>query len=176
MENGQNVEISDNKLTKLEIKTSEIKNTELIARYNIKVTNEGEVEGKVTVLETIPEGYEIVEAPEYWSRRDDGKLQAEVELEAGQSKDLNIALRWTNSESNLGSGTNKAELEGQEEQANKEDDKSEATIVISIKTGVKVSLIIIMMIIISLGICGYMYISIMDRKGQKLNKIKFLNK
>ncbi len=174
--NGQNVEITDNKLTKLEIKSSEIKKTELIARYNIKVTNEGEVEGKVTVLETIPEGYEIVESPEYWSRREDGKLQAEVELEAGQSKDLSIALRWTNIESNLGTGTNKAELEGQEEQTNKEDDKSEATIVISIKTGIKVSLIIVMMIIISLGICGYMYINIMDRKGQKINKIKFLNK
>ena len=75
--NGQNVEITNNKLSKLEVKTSELKNTELIVSYNIKVTNEGELEGKVKVLETIPEGYEILEMPEYWKTRTDGKLQTE---------------------------------------------------------------------------------------------------
>ncbi|MCI8832953.1 MAG: hypothetical protein HFJ19_01945 [Clostridia bacterium] len=172
--NGQNIEITNNKLAKLEIKTSEVKNAELIVSYNIKVTNEGEVEGKIKVLETIPEGYEILEVPEYWKTRTDGKLETEVELEAGQSKNLGITLRWTNSENNLGSRTNRAQLEGQEEDGNPEDNISEATMVVSIKTGEKVSIIIIGMIIIALIIAGYITYRIIRKKGPSINRIRFL--
>ena len=174
MLNGQNVEITDNKLTKVEIKTSEIKNTELIARYNIKVTNEGEQEGKIKIEDTIPEGYEILEKPEYWKQKGERTVEAEIELEAGQSKDLELELRWLNREENLGSRSNRAKIEGQEEETNTQDNISEATIIISIKTGIKVSIIIIMMIITSLGICGYMYVAVINKKGPSINRIKFL--
>ena len=171
--NGQNVEITNNKLSKLEVKTSELKNTELIVSYNIKVTNEGELEGKVKVLETIPEGYEILEMPEYWKTRTDGKLQTEVELQAKESKDLSITLRWTNAEINLGSRTNRAQIEVQEDEK-PEDNVSEATMVVSIKTGEKVSIIIIGMIIIALIISGYITYRIVHKKDPTINRIRFL--
>jgi len=172
--NGQDIEITNNKLAKLEIKTSQLKNTELIASYNIKVTNKGEIEGKVTVLETIPDGYEVLEAPEYWTTRTDRTLQTEVELEVGESKDLNVTLRWTNDEVNLGSRTNTAQLEGQEDDINPEDNISEATIVVNIKTGEKVSIIIIGMIMIALMIAGYITYIVIQRKGPGINRIRFL--
>ncbi len=174
MLNGQNIEITNNKLAKIEIKTSEIKNAELIARYNIKVLNLGETEGKVKVLETVPNGCEILEAPEYWKRGIDGTLQTEVELGEGETKDLSVTLRWTNSESNLGTKTNKAQLETDEEELNSEDNISEATLVMSIKTGVVTNTTIIIIIIASLGICGCICIEIIYRKRPYTKKIKFL--
>lgn len=171
--NGQEIEITNNKLAKLEVKTSEIKKAELIAKYNIKVTNEGEVQGKVTVLETIPDGYEILEMPEYWTTITNETLQTEVELGAGGSQDLCVILRWINDENNLGSRTNRAQLEG-EEDGNPEDNISEATVVVSIKTGEKVSIIIIGMMIIALVISGYVTYRIIQRKGPIINRIKFL--
>ena len=172
--NGQDIELTNNKLAKLEIKTSQLKNTELIAVYNIKVQNKGEIEGKITVLETIPDGYEVLEAPEYWTTRTDGTLQTEVELEVGESKDLNVTLRWTNDEINLGSRTNRAQIEGQEDDVNPKDNVSEATIVVNIKTGEKVSIIIIGMIIMALMISGYITYIVIQRKGPGINKIRFL--
>ena len=172
--NGQNVEITNNKLSKLEIKTSEVKNTELIVSYNIKVTNEGELGGKIKVLETIPEGYEIQEIPEYWKTRTDGKLETEIEVEGRKSKDLSITLRWTNAEKNLGSRTNRAQIEGQEVDEKPEDNISEATMVVSIKTGEKVSIIIVGMIIIAFIISGYITYRIICKKGPGINRIRFL--
>ena len=160
--NGQNIEITNNKLTKLEIPTKEIKNTELIARYSIKVENKGEIDGKVKVLETIPEGCEIVEAGEIWTRRIDGKLEAEIELKEGETKEIGIELRWKNNEGNLGAKTNKAEIESEEEDQNKEDDKSEATIIINIKTGVT-QIITILLIITTIGICGITCVYVLGR-------------
>ena len=176
--NGQNVEITNNKLSKLEIKTSEVKNTELIVSYNIKVTNEGELGGKIKVLETIPEGYEWVGAssarPTEWKENRDGKLETEIEVEGRQSKDLSITLRWTNAEKNLGSRTNRAQIEGQEGDEKPEDNISEATMVVSIKTGIKVSIIIVGMIIIAFIISGYITYRIIRKKDPSINRIRFL--
>ncbi len=177
---GQNIEIADNKLAKMEIKTSAVKKTELIARYNIQVKNEGEVAGTVKVLEIIPQGYEVVETPEYWTPKADGTLETEVKLEVGESKILNVNLRWINSETNLGSQTNTARLESIDGNIDIEskDDTSSATIVISIKTGEKVSVIIIGMLLISFIICGYMMYRLKGRmgKGPSIRRIKFLMK
>ncbi|MCI8486802.1 MAG: hypothetical protein HFJ20_07085, partial [Clostridia bacterium] len=59
---------------------------------------------------------------------------------------------------------------------NEEDNIGEATIVLSIKTGEAVSIMIIMMIITSLGMCGYMWVALINKKLPNINEIKFLNK
>ena len=181
--NGKDVQISDNQLTKVEIKSSEIKKAELVATYNIKVINEGEVRGKAVVLEMIPEGYTIVTAPEYWKARGDGTLEAEVELKPGESRDLTLTLRWINQEDHLGAKSNTAKIAGIENDANytdrnKEDDISTATIVVSIKTGGVISAIIIIMLIVSFMITGYMIITSIKGmgKGPNIRKIRFLNR
>lgn len=198
--NGEKVRISDNKLAKIEVKSSEISNTELIVKYNIKVTNEGELKGIAKIQEILPKGYTIVGAPfagilgtrdttvpglddTTWKQRSDGTLEAEVELEAKESKNLEITLKWENSEKNLGPKTNtvkigKTENEAKYVDTNTKDDISEAIIVVSIKTGIVVSIIIVVMILGSLGICAYIIITTMKRmgKGPDINKIRFLMK
>ena len=179
--NGKNIEITDDKLAKVEIKSEEIKNTELTVKYNIKVTNEGELAGIAKILETIPEGYEIVQTPEYWKKYTEGKISSEVQLGAGESKDLKLTVKWVNKENNLGSKSSTVQIietlnTAYYEDTDMEDDKSEAVVVVNIKTGEVVSIMVIMMIIVSLGICGYISITIINKKGPSINKIKFLNK
>ena len=161
--NGQDIPITNSKLVKQEIKTSEIKTTQLVATYNIKVTNQGEIEGKVKVTDTIPEGLKIVEAPSYWTEKAKGQLEAEIELQAGESKDLYLILKWENGEKNLGNKTNKASLETDQEDINAKDDLSEATIILTIKTGLETNLIIIGSLIIIISISSYAIITIKRR-------------
>ncbi len=173
--NGKNLEISNNKLTKIELKASEIKNAQITVDYNIKVSNTGEMEGKVRILEKLPNGCEVIEATGEWKIIREGELEKEVELQAGESKEIKLSLRWINKEINLGTQTNKAKLENTEDM-NSEDNISEATIVISVKTGIVVSAIIIIIIISSLGISGYMIIRVINKKEPNISKIRFLNK
>ncbi len=179
--NGQVLNIKDNKLVKVELKSAEVNKAEIIARYNIKVTNDGELAGKVKVLERVPKGFEMVTTPAYWTKNADGTLEAEVELGVGESKELAVTLKWINDEGNLGSISNKAELIGGSNTANyddtnKDDDSSEATIIVSIKTGWQVSTIITITIIMSMIIIGGLMIIIIRKKGPHINDIEFLNK
>ena len=177
--NGKNIMINNKETAKLELKKEDIKKTELIVKYNIKVINKGELGGTSKILEIIPEGYEIAYLPEEWKVNRNGTLEAKVDLEAGQSKTLSIALRWENKENNLGAKTNEARIEESKnlanfEETNKEDNISKATIVLSIKTGEVVSIIIIMMILTSLGICSYITITTIRKKDPDIKDIKFL--
>ncbi len=181
MLNGENVEVLDGKLAKIEMKTKEIKNANLIVSYNIKVANEGEIDGKVKVVEMIPKGYEIIDTKEIWKTNEEGNLETEIELSAGESKTIEIELKWNNKEENLGARTNTVKLGNTEgskdyQDINSEDDNSEATLIISVKTGIVVNAIIIIMIISSLGICAYIIIRVINKKGPSIDRIRFLNK
>ena len=181
--NGEAVQISDEKLAKIEIKSADMKNTELLVSYKIRVINDGEIAGNAKVLENIPEGYEIATIPEYWTLREDGTLETQIQLNAGESKDLSITLRWINGENNLGSKASTAQIEDTSNNANYEeinikDNTSTVTVITSIKTGESVSAIIIVTLIISFVISGYISIVLVKRmgKGPYINDIKFLNK
>ncbi len=172
---GENIPIKNDKLSKLEIKSSNINKANVTIPYKIKVTNKVNIAGKAKVLEIIPSGYEAINVPEYWTTRPDGTLETEVSLEGNESKELEITLKWLNGESNLGERVNVAKLEI-EDDTNTEDDESQATVIISIKTGEIVSAIIIIMIIASLGICVYITIQVISKKekGPNIEGIRFL--
>ena len=177
--NGTNIKIDNNKTSKLEITKDDIKKTDLIVKYNLKVTNTGELGGTSKVLEQIPEGYELAYLPEYWRVNRDGSLETSVDLEAGESKNLDVVLRWENEENNLGAKTNIAKIEKAKNEAgfkdtNEKDNIGEATIVLSIKTGETVSNIIIVMLMGSLVICSYITIRTIRRKDPEIKDIKFL--
>ena len=137
--NEEILKVSNNKLLKVEVKTAEVGETNLIVSYSIKVRNDGELKGKAKIVERMPAGYEIVEKAEYW-KAENGVLLTEVELEAGEEKELIVKLRWKNSENNLGTGINTAEISEVENGAGykeltEADNQSTATVVVTIKTG-----------------------------------------
>ena len=165
--NGEKIKISNNKLAKIEIPSKEIGNTELIINYNIKVTNNGEIAGTAKISQTIPDGYDIVGVDD-WTRTSD------VYLEPGETKTLSLTLKWQNAEKNLGSKIALSKIESTKneanfEETNKNDNQATSTIIVSIKTGVIVSIAIIIMIITSLLICGYIIITTTHRMGKEPN-------
>ena len=104
-------------------------------------------------------------------------------MQPKETKNLEVTIRWKNTEDNLGAKTAKAEIVETQNKANfkdidQKDDLTTVTIVIGIKTGEVVSIAIIMMLTISYTIAGYMIITSIKRIKQKpdIKDIKFLNK
>ena len=180
--NGENIEISNKEIAKIELKKEEIEKTELIVKYKIKVTNTGELEGTSKIQELIPEGYKLEYIPEYWNINAEGNLETKVNLGAGQSKELEVILRWENKEENLGTRMSTVKIEETENSANfketdEKDNEGTVSIVIGIKTGETVSIVIIGMIIITAIISIYItYSRITYKKGSNIKNIKFLNR
>ena len=180
--NEEVIKVSDNKLLKVEVKTAEVGETNLIVSYSIKVRNNGELKGKAKIVERIPVGYEVLEKAEYW-REEEGVLLTEVELEAGEEKELIVKLRWKNSENNLGTGINTAEIKEAENEAGykeltEADNQATATVVVTIKTGETIKNIAKGLLILSLAVCLYMEILLVIsiKKGPDIKEIKFLKK
>jgi len=117
-------------IAKVEIDKKKIKTTSVKFVYNIKVTNEGEVDGQATeITDYIPEGLEFHEEDNTaygWEKTSDNTVTTRildgVTLKApikdaegniiipGESKTLEIVFRWKNDEDNIGVKTNIAEI------------------------------------------------------------------
>lgn len=165
--NGKEIKITDDNIIKIEIPNKDIKSTELIVSYNIKITNKGELDGKATIEQQIPVGYEVVDAtinsPEDgWTLTSDRTLERQVELAAGQTKEIQMTLRWTNNEDNLGTKTIISSIKSSENIANysdtnKEDDSKTITIIVGIKTGltsnmnIQTVLLLMVLLLVSAG-------------------------
>lgn len=92
---------------------------------------------------------------------------------------MSVALKWKNTEENLGSQTSTVRIEETKnsanfEDTNKEDNKSQVIVIVSVKTGETVSIIIIAMLIVVFIITGYITYRIINKKQSKINNIKFL--
>ena len=169
---GEEKQITNNKLVKLEIPESKLKDTSLQVKYSIIVTNTEKIDGMVNIQDLIPTGFELIEDEQnIWAKDEKGKITSQIELKAGETRVLEITLKWNSSEENLGTKENTVRIVSTSNKANyaettKEDNIGSATIVISIKTGKENSKIIgIYTSIILLVMLGwYMY----DRKNKSL--------
>lgn len=147
-------------IVKVEINKRKIKTTKVSFVYTIKVTNEGEIAGYAKeIIDRIPEGLEFVAADNpNWSIKEDGSIITnqleDTLLNPGESATVEIMLRWINGEDNLKAKTNVAEInEDYNDSGSKdidstpgnnvegEDDIDDATVILSIKTGIEPSYI-----------------------------------
>ena len=126
--------------------------------YQIRITNEGKMAGYAEeITDYIPEGLEFVEEDnEGWVLSEDGETVtttqlSETLLQPGESAIIEITLRWINGEDNLGIKQNWAEISEDSDENHEpvedidstpdnfeegEDDIDEASVVLSIVTGV----------------------------------------
>ena len=127
-----------------------MKSTEVVITYKIRVENTGEIAGSTTVVEKLPNHFTIgKEAYNEWTKNEDGNLEAEVSLEPGETKEFTIELTWKKGSENFGREINTAEIKGFENEAhyedkNKEDNISEAEVVMGIKTGAQIYIFFMM--------------------------------
>ena len=148
---GEEKEVSNGSLTKVEIHRKEITTTPVEIRYVITVSNTGEIEGTGEVVEKIPEGFEVSSNnPSGWEVNTDGTMKYAVELKVGESKDIEVVLKWKASETNFGEKKNIVLISNVENPAgfdeeNTEDNEAEATVIVTVATGKEVSILIIVL-------------------------------
>ena len=182
---GEEKEVSNGSLTKVEIHRKEITTTPVEIRYVITVSNTGEIEGTGEVVERIPEGFEVSSNnPSGWEVNTDGTMKYAVELKAGESKDIEVVLKWKASETNFGEKKNIALIDNTENPAgfdedNTEDNEAEATVIVTVATGKEVSILIIVLGFIasagSLVLC-YEYELYRKERNQPVRMVKLEGK
>lgn len=131
----------DNKIMKVELDKKKIATANLQITYQIQVSNTGELEGKTTIYEKIPEGLSILNKQlDNWKIQEDGTLYMDLDLKPGESRNFEITLQWKNGENNFGTQTNRVMIDKIDNIANfsettLEDNQAEASVIINIKTG-----------------------------------------
>lgn len=133
---------------KVDLVAKYMNNTNVIVTYKFVIKNKGDVTGYVDELvDNLPSGLEFSsELNKDWYKGTDGKLYTTslsgIGVEPGKTSEIELVLTKKTTENTTGTFTNNAELTKisnieaiEEKTQGKENNKSEAKIVISIKTG-----------------------------------------
>ena len=147
--NGETQRVINGKINKVEIPVSRVSDSTLKLEYTITVKNTGKVEGTTDVVESLPRYFKVTEGTsKEWKKQKDGTLKLNVTLKAGEEKDYKVVLEWDRGSNNFGALTNPVELVDVTNPANfkettTEDNKSEADLVLSVKSGLDRSMRIV---------------------------------
>lgn len=165
-------EYNNQKLAKVEIASKEIADTKVTITFKIVVTNEGEQPAYISeITDYLPEGLTVSDIKGNYTANDDGSVKiyglSGLLLKPGASKSIEVTTVATD----IGRFVNSAEItltkregnlkdiDSTEGNKNKgEDDYSEATVIISVKTGAIIAgslgiLLAIILIIIFVILC-----------------------
>jgi len=146
---------------KVEIRGSRISKTTVKFKFNIKVTNEGEIAGYVKeLIDYVPEGlvFEAADNPK-WRIKENKVLTDQLKdtlLQPGESATVEIILRWVNNKNNMGLKTNWAEIYEDDNEFDSpdidstpgnnvegEDDIDDAPVILAVVTGKQATYIIL---------------------------------
>ena len=128
-------------LGKIEIYRKDMAAAKVEAKYVIKVTNSGELEGKATVLESVPSGMKMsAEKNSGWDVKETTATRTTRSLKPGESEEFVVVLDWVNGDGNIGTKVNTASITATEndagfDESDKSDNEDEADVVIAISTG-----------------------------------------
>ena len=137
--NGQEHSLNE-ELDQIDVVSSKVSETNIEVTYKIIVSNTAEIEGTATVIENIPNYFSVVENGSQGWNTVDGNLQTTVTLQPGETKELNVLLRWKKNPNNFGLQTNEVTLENISNPANfaesnLDDNQATAEVMLSVKTG-----------------------------------------
>lgn len=133
------------KLAKVELNAKKVANTLLVVEYEFKISNVGEADAYVKkVVDSLPKDMQFkAELNSDWYQKD-GKLynttMANKKIKAGESQKLTLILTKQMTTSNTGLVNNKVEIEEIYNEQNlsekdKDNNKDNAQLIVSIKTG-----------------------------------------
>ena len=140
--NGNNKKINKD-ITKVEVKKKKISNTDVKVVYSIIVKNDGELEGKATIQENIPDGMEMSKAENKgWKINGKKATLSTGTIKPKENKEFIVTLTWKKSTENFGTKTNKVEIISTSNKAgfkekNTEDNSDKSNFIISVSTGGK---------------------------------------
>ena len=147
------------KISKLEIRSKELENTEIKLEYSIVIKNEGTVNGVVeTVKDYLPKTLSFNEKDNVgWQLGKDGVLYNETlyntVLKPGETKELKLVLNKIMTEDNTGTISNKVEITGvKTEKAldeNEENNVATQEMIITVGTGRVISILVLFAFVIA---------------------------
>ena len=171
--NGEEQNISNNKLTRVEIYRKNVDDTDVKVEYIIKVKNTGEVDGIATIRENIPEGMSLVSNDGTWEEKDGYIEKVITDIKAGETKEYKITLNWNKGNKNLGEKDNTVEIlktgniPGFKDK-NSDDNSSTAKVLINVSTGsVPWPLVIALIALIGLEGVTLGYTKVLTNKQKK---------
>ena len=140
-------------VTKIEIKSKQIKKVDMKLRYNIKVANVGETTMTIgTIIDELPNGLELSKEDSKDWTEENGTIKnstlAEVVLNPGESREVTVVAKWKNDVTNFGEKTNIAKLQNNTNpygypDSDPSNDIGKVTSLIFIGTGLEVGVILI---------------------------------
>lgn len=144
---------NESQLAKAEVSAKLVNSSLAVVTYQIKVVNEGEVEGYVNeITDYLPDGMEFKSNLNDSWYESEGVLKSNAfaaqTIKPGNSKTITLVLTKKLSGSNLGLMSNKAELtsinnKNSIEDDNEKNNSSTANAIISIKTGEKIEMAVL---------------------------------
>ena len=160
---GHKFGVQPEPVVKVETLKNTRKNAVIKFKYQIKVTNEGEIEGYADeIKDYIPDGLKFVQEDNpKWKLSEDGKTVTTDQLKnrllkPGESAIVEITFQWINGDNNLGLKQNWAEISKDRNDSNTpdidstpdnfkkgEDDIDDASVILSVVTGVGENYILI---------------------------------
>ena len=141
-------------VVKVDLNKDRIENTIVKFRYQIRITNEGEIEGYATeVSDYIPDGLKFNQADNPKWKEANGKVVTDqlkdTLLKPGESATVELLLTWINGEDNLNLKVNVAEISEHENPSDSpdidstpnnkkdgEDDIDDAPVLLTVVTGI----------------------------------------
>ena len=174
--NGEEQNISNNKLTRVEIYRKNVNDTKVEVEYTIKVTNNEEVDGKAIIRENIPDGMSVIDNDETWEEKEGYLSKVIPEIKAGETKKYKITLAWNGGDKNLGEKNNKVEITQTDnipgfKDNNNQDNSSEARVLINVSTGsIPWPLVIGLLALVGLEGVTLSYARILTNKQKKNRK------
>ena len=181
--NTKTYEYNNSKLAKIEIPAKQIDKTQVEIKYKIVITNEGNITAYADeIVDYIPEEMQLSKEDTKWSKNGKGDLINNSligsEIKAGESKELELIVTKQMNTQNTGTIINAAEIASSKNaegindvdsiegnKNSKEDDYSEATVIISISTGLVRNIIIGVIIV---GLTGLIIVFIKKVKNKKI--------
>ncbi len=177
--NGKKKTVPKGEIQKVEIQESKISTIDIRLEYTIRVSNVGQTKATIgKIIDNIPDGFALISTN--WKRKNKQAIwdAQKEELAPGESKEVEIILKWINNESNFGEKKNVAEVNDSTnpyhyEDKNTANNYGEVTTIFSIKTGAeeKINQIKIIEIILIGGIFSITFIGIISLiRKNKYNK------
>ena len=174
--NGEEQNISNNKLTRVEIYRKNVNETKVEVEYTIKVTNNEEVDGKAIIRENIPDGMSVADNDGTWDEKNGYLEKVITDIKAGETKEYKITLAWDGGDKNLGEKNNKVEITQTYnipgfKDNNDQDNSSEARVLINVSTGsIPWPLVIGLLALVGLEGVTLSYARILTNKQKKNRK------
>ena len=169
---GHKAEDDPEDIVKVEINRKKLNSTVVKFEYQIRVTNEGEIEGYAKeISDYIPEGLKFNQEDNPTWKEVSGKVTTDqlkdTLLQPGQSAEVTIVLTWINGEDNMGLKVNTAEISEDYNKYGKpdkdstpnnkvpgEDDIDDAPVMLTISTGKVVTYVAISLSVLTILVVG----------------------